>query len=407
MKKLIVALGLVAFYSVGAQNVTGYWYGQANVEMSGIQNNYLTELIIAQKGNKVKGFFGYYFKDVYQSFLVKGVYDPRTKQIIIRDIPIIYFATNSTSASVDCITNFYGKMMVSKVKTTLSGYFMRDKKYTYTCPDLRVSYTLFTEAKVEDSIFKDLAATRQYWKPSPITDNNIPDASSSTSATRQDNLNSIAPNKENNAIPIASKKDDATNSTVSKKDGASNPTAVNKEAATIAVAANSNTKTDKSPETPQAKDPSLASSAVTASLGSSATFVKPDIAQINDQFKKRKQLLGKVLEVASDSLRLSFYDNAEIDGDSISVFLNGELIMTHQELTERAINVYIKLDSLKDFNEVSMFAENLGKYPPNTAVMVVSDGERRYEVFMSSDLKGSATVRFKRKKSNEPLTSEQ
>src|SRR5215813_802127 len=128
MKQLIFCIVFFSFYSLHAQKVTGYWYGQANVEMSGIQNNYLTELIIAQKGNKVKGFFGYYFKDVYQSFLVKGVYDPKTKQIIIRNIPIIYFATNSTAASVDCITNFYGKMMVSKVKTTLSGYFMRDKK---------------------------------------------------------------------------------------------------------------------------------------------------------------------------------------------------------------------------------------------------------------------------------------
>jgi hypothetical protein len=45
-----------------------------------------------------------------------------------------------------------------------------------------------------------------------------------------------------------------------------------------------------------------------------------------------------------------------------------------------------------------MFAENLGKYPPNTALMVVNDGENRFEVFLSSDFSGNATVRFKRKK---------
>src|SRR4029077_9555602 len=184
MKHFLLIIALFAFYSTHAQKVTGYWYGQANVEMEGIQNNYLTELIIAQKGNKVKGFLGYYFKDVYQSFLVKGSYDPKTRKVVIRNIPIIYFNTNSTVNSVDCITSFYGTMMVSKVKTSLTGYFYRDKKYEYTCPDLRVSYTLFTEAKVEDSVFKDMAATRTFWKPHP--DDYVADASKSTAAKKEE-----------------------------------------------------------------------------------------------------------------------------------------------------------------------------------------------------------------------------
>jgi hypothetical protein len=167
MKNLIVLLTVILATAGQAQTVTGYWYGQANVEMSGIHNNYLTELIIAQKGNKVKGFFGYYFKDVYQSFVVKGTFDKKTRKVIIHDIPIIFYQTNSTMNSEDCITSFYGTLRVSKVKTELSGYFYRDKKYTYTCPDLRVNYTLYTEAKVEDSIFRDMTSTRSFWKPQP------------------------------------------------------------------------------------------------------------------------------------------------------------------------------------------------------------------------------------------------
>jgi hypothetical protein len=94
-------------------------------------------------------------------------------------------------------------------------------------------------------------------------------------------------------------------------------------------------------------------------------------------------------------VRLSFYDNAEVDGDSISVFLNGTLVVAHQALTDRAFNVYIQLDSSLEINEVSMFAENLGKYPPNTALMVISDGDKRYETYLSSDFKGNATIRLK------------
>jgi hypothetical protein len=343
MKYLFFVLISLSALLSQAQKVTGYWYGQANVVMSGIQNNYLTELIISQKGTKVKGFFGYYFKDVYQSFVVKGTYDPETRKIVINDIPIIYFKTNSTMNSVDCITSFYGTLRVSKVKTELTGYFYRDKKYTYTCPDLRVNYTLYTEAKVEDSIFKDMTATRSFWKPPPP----VPELVKGNNAQLE---------SEMAAVPESRAKSET------KSDPGSVPVATDKK---------------------------------TAPLLAVQPVIQSDIIKINEDFKKRKQIVSKQIEVSSDSIRLSFYDNAEVDGDSISVFLNGNLVIAHQELSERAFNLYLRLDSTKDINEVSMFAENLGKYPPNTALMVISDGDKRYETYLSSDFKGNATIRLK------------
>jgi hypothetical protein len=357
MKKLVLFAAIFSSLSIQAQKVTGYWYGQANVEMAGIQNNYLTELIISQKGNKVRGFFGYYFKDVYQSFVVKGTFDPKTNKLVINDIPIIYFKTNSTENSVDCITSFYGTLRVSKVKTELNGYFYRDKKYTYTCPDLRVNYTLFTEAKVTDSIFKDLSATRSFWKPQPPA----PDVVKGNSAQQEAEMQAIADAKD-----------------PEKK------------------------QTEKSTDELKPQDKKTTEPVVSSQMEKAPAVLAPvqpvipaDIIKIKEDFKKRKQIVSKQIEVASDSVRLSFYDNAEVDGDSISVFLNGKLVVAHQGLTERAFNVYIQLDSSLSINEVSMFAENLGKYPPNTALMVISDGDKRYETFLSSDYQGNATIRLK------------
>ncbi|HEY8733956.1 MAG TPA: hypothetical protein VIL90_05280 [Puia sp.] len=361
MKKLLFFLIILSSLTVKAQKVTGYWYGQANVEMSGIQNNYLTELIISQKGNKVKGFFGYYFKDVYQSFVVKGTYDPNTKKLVINDIPIIYFKTNSTANSVDCITSFYGTLHVSKVKSELTGHFFRDKKYTYTCPDLRVSYTLYTEAKVTDSIFKDMSSTRSFWKPEPPA----PEVVKGNDAKRESEMAAIP-----DSIVTVKKKIDSSSSQVALKD--------TKPALTIS--------------SPQEKLPPPAAI--------QQPVINSDIVKINEDFKKRKQIVSKQIEVSSDSVRLSFYDNAEVDGDSISVFLNGKLVVAHKELSERAFNVYVLLDSSLEFNEVSMFAENLGKYPPNTALMVISDGDKRYETYLSSDFKGNATIRLKMHKNS-------
>jgi hypothetical protein len=357
MKKLVLLLIIFGSLSAKAQKVTGYWYGQANVEMAGIQNNYLTELIISQKGNKVKGFFGYYFKDVYQSFVVKGTYDPKTNKLVINDIPIIYFKTNSTENSVDCITSFYGTLRISKVKTELNGYFYRDKKYTYTCPDLRVNYTLFTEAKVTDSIFKDMTSTRSFWKPQPPA----PDVVKGNDAAKEAELQAITEAKESEKKPAGKTNDELKTQ--------------EKKTPDVAVAS------------PLEKTPAVLTPVQPA--------VKADIVKIKEDFKKRKQIVSKQIEVSSDSVRLSFYDNAEVDGDSISVFLNGKLVVAHQGLTERAFNVYIQLDSSLAVNEVSMFAENLGKYPPNTALMVISDGDKRYETFLSSDFQGNATIRLK------------
>ena len=72
--------------------------------------------------------------------------------------------------------------------------------------------------------------------------------------------------------------------------------------------------------------------------------------------------------------------------------------LTHQELQAKAFNLYLHLDSTREVNEISMFAENLGRLPPNTALMVVTDGTHRYEVFMSSSLTENATIRLRRRR---------
>jgi hypothetical protein len=385
MKILFPLVLVFSALSVQAQKVTGYWYGKANVEVAGIQNNYLTELIISQKGTKVKGFFGYYFKDIYQSFVVKGTYDPKTKKLVIENIPIIFYQTNSTSNSVDCITSFYGTLRVSKVKTELNGYFYRDKKYTYTCPDLRVNYTLYTEAKVTDSIFKDMSSTRSFWKPQPP----IPDVVKSNNAKAEAEMLAEVDaatgtkNTSKTSETTNGQKVPATNTGSSEDEVSQRKSIVSSE--TAGSLKNTPPRTATTEETEKK----------TAALLKEQPLMTADIIRINENFKKRKQIVSKQIEVSSDSIRLSFYDNAEVDGDSISVFLNGKLVVAHQELSERAFNVYVQLDTNLESNEVSMFAENLGKYPPNTALMVLTDGDKRYETFLSSDFKGNATIKLK------------
>lgn len=116
------------------------------------------------------------------------------------------------------------------------------------------------------------------------------------------------------------------------------------------------------------------------------------------QFTERENVVTNEIEVESDSLLVSIYDNGEIDGDIISVFYNKQLILYNQKLTHKSIKINLRLDSLLTANEITMFAENLGLIPPNTALIVISDGINKFELRLSSSLEKNGTIRIKRKK---------
>lgn len=112
------------------------------------------------------------------------------------------------------------------------------------------------------------------------------------------------------------------------------------------------------------------------------------------KLEKRKNLVLKTIEVESGTVKIDLYDNGEIDGDSISLFYNGKLLLSNKRLTDKSISLNLPIESNQNTNELIMFAENLGKIAPNTALMVVTDGSNRYEIRITSDLEKSGVIRF-------------
>lgn len=100
------------------------------------------------------------------------------------------------------------------------------------------------------------------------------------------------------------------------------------------------------------------------------------------------------INVDTGKIRLDFYDNGEIDDDSISVRVNDKTVLTHQRLSAEPITTFITIDLNNTFQEVEMIAENLGTIPPNTALLIITAGKKRYELFLSSSSEKSAKVRF-------------
>jgi hypothetical protein len=317
---ILISLLFLSSIKSFSQTSGGSWYGKADVVLDGTFNNYLTELVIKQKGTQVEGIFGYYFRNGYQSFYVKGTYDPKTRQISIPNIPVTFYKSNSIDG-VTCNMSFEGTLRVSKVGSFVRGSFSSDGSYKYTCPELRVLFS--KDSLVEQDSIINEGMAKKLWQPS-VEDMIVED-------------NPDGPEIKTSAVTAAAK---------------------NK----VAV-----------------KGPNL------------------DVTSLTNRFKQRQSIITNELTVASDSVRISFYDNGDIDGDSISVFLNGNPVLEKQMISAKATTIYIKLDPGKAFHDLSMFAENLGRIPPNTALMVVYDGETPQEVFLTSNFTQNGSVRIRKR----------
>ncbi len=127
--------------------------------------------------------------------------------------------------------------------------------------------------------------------------------------------------------------------------------------------------------------------------------LKPSTASAALFVKERAVAAPQVVNFKSDSLELALYDNGEVDGDTVSVLLNGQLILAKQGLKASALKKTIYAPAgANDSLTMVLYAENLGKYPPNTGLLIIHDGNDTYQVRFSADLQQNAAVIFKRRK---------
>ena len=100
----------------------------------------------------------------------------------------------------------------------------------------------------------------------------------------------------------------------------------------------------------------------------------------------------------SDSISIALYDNGEVDGDTVSVIINDEMFIEKQGLRSSAFRktFYVPQDQ-GDSLLVVLFANNLGKYPPNTGLLQIKDGEEIFYVRFKADLDRNAAIVLRRK----------
>jgi N-acetylmuramoyl-L-alanine amidase len=113
-------------------------------------------------------------------------------------------------------------------------------------------------------------------------------------------------------------------------------------------------------------------------------------------FEARTSKDVKTLQVKNNTIEVDLYDDGDIDNDVVSLYFNKKLLLDKKSLTTNPQSVTLTIEPGKP-NELLLFADNLGSIPPNTALMIITDGKTRHEVRLSADLKNNALVKFELK----------
>ncbi|OYY22327.1 MAG: hypothetical protein B7Y15_09070 [Bacteroidetes bacterium 24-39-8] len=390
LSALCLSLLLLTFGFYGnAQSVEGKWYGIGRVQMEDASDNYMAEMILKQDGKLVKGEFNYYFKDRQKTNKIEGSFDKKTRILIIKGLPVIFYRTNDTRKSVESVMTGRFELRVSKTASVLNGLLTSNTEHQYMVPDIKYRFL----RSMSDPI--DTAVTEVE------TDFLAIDKPSANKSSNNSKIDAISLKKES-----MKSKDSAK---INQQKAITTKTAnVPKTKATKPVTSkelNSDTKSKVvAPTNPTIKTPIPNAAAPLVVVANEVIVKKPLLDEpVKDTIPivdTRQKNYIREIELDNDHIRVEIYDNGTIDYDSVSLHLNGKQVLAKTMLNHRSVKINLQLDPNREFNELSMFAENLGMIPPNTAALIVRDGQKVYQLMLQSDLSKSATLKLKVKKPN-------
>lgn len=133
------------------------------------------------------------------------------------------------------------------------------------------------------------------------------------------------------------------------------------------------------------------------SLNLKQVTAETPVITIAPDTNKRPPKILKTIEVRPGMpVKIEITDNARIDNDMISLYINDLKVLDKKLLTYEPV-IY-NITAIEKVTEIAMYAESLGSMPPCTATMKVTADNVTHTVDMSSDFKINGTVRIILKK---------
>ncbi|AEV99232.1 hypothetical protein A4D02_32035 [Niastella koreensis] len=101
---------------------------------------------------------------------------------------------------------------------------------------------------------------------------------------------------------------------------------------------------------------------------------------------------------SADSIVITIVDNEVVDGDTVTVFHNNEVLVAKLFVSAHPYRIVVPLKNDVPIHEFVLVANNLGSIPPNTALLTIVAGKDRYQLKAASDLNKNAVILFKHRK---------
>lgn len=357
-----IALLVAAFLPIKAmsQDLTGIWRGWFTTDEG---DQYKCEIQIAQNKSRSIGGVSYSYLDTrfYGKASLSGLVSGPSKTVIIQEIKTV--EVKMSESSVACIMKYLMNYSKSGNEEFLEGSFTSKYEkadFVHKKGDPAGGGTVFLR-KVPTSDF--------YIEPFL---RNKPLAKKETTINKPRTTQS-KPQTKPQSKPVVSNKKPVTKPLVTKT---KTPT----KTETVAIPKNEDT---------------------VRRITTPVTIDKPKQIPgitVPATTRSRENRLVRTVTVENSEISVRLYDNGEIDGDTISVYLDGRAIISNKGLSTQPITVNLKMDEENPEHVLVMVAENLGRIPPNTSLMIVQDGDKRYSVSITSTEQKNAMVRFRYQK---------
>lgn len=374
-----MTLFILLLFSLPAQSqkLTGIWRGyfssSSAIYQEGVRTeNYKYEIQVEQSSNNSIHGVTYSYKTTvfYGKATIQGIYSPKSKSLIFKETHMVDLKV--TDNSEPCLMTCYlDYSRIGKLEILQGTFISVNAKDKGDCGSGKVYLEKVptSDFELEDFLAKKSARNKPL-VTAPRISSKKPETNSSTTDTKP-----ALPNKKTNSTATAKPQINTTKKSLKEKSVANPPKSNN----TVI------TQEDRVPEkivnTPKKEE------AITVTP--EKLMQKLAIPRV---LLERENKLVKTITTSEDNIQIALYDNGTIDNDTISVYHNNQLVISNGRLSNTPIQINIHCTKTDNRHEFVMVAENLGEIPPNTALMVITAGRERYEVFLSSDESRNAKV---------------
>jgi hypothetical protein len=370
MKRFLLFILLLAGFVASSQDVTGIWRGSFHgqqsklMKMLGEEDRYKFELQIEQNAKAFEGVtYSYKTTVFYGKATCRGTVNPQTKKVLLEELKLV--EVRMSQGSNACV-------MTCHLQYSRNG----DEEF------MEGTYSSWNEADSTNcgggTIFLRKVVTSDFYKEPFLV------------ARENKALKKSPPKNSNAAIKPSVKKPAAASPAKPVTPPARKPTTVAK-----APAGTKNRDAVAKKQTPAENKITLEKPQVSEVEGPAAEKKRVLIPKV---LASRENELVKTIYAPAGQISINIYDNGSVDNDTISVFLDKKLVLSKRRLTEKAITLNFDVSEDQEEHELVMVAENLGEIPPNTSLMVVTAGDKKYEVRITSTEQKNAVIVFKLQK---------